>query len=326
MPSTCWASTRGEVIRVTKLSDCCAPVTDACGVVVSDGFISVVLTQDIEAANVITVKNAADKVCVYDPGCDSLLSLTAVVTLCRVNPELIGIMTGQQVVLNYAGSAVGMRRSTDLACNRRFAIEVWTDVPGAACIGSTPAKSYGYFLVPCLRAATLTGDVTINGTDAVSVELTAKTTIPSLWGTGPATADNAYKVVGIDASNTAGYLLSPIGSTDHDHMEITPIAPPAIPANCGCTALTIAAAPVQLNSVLPNTALAAAGGRAVEIKGAFFTGTTGVTFGGTAATNFTVVNDNLIEAVYPAKAAGTYPVVVTNATGPNSNTVNVTYV
>lgn len=325
MTSTCWASTRGEVMRVTKLSNCCAPQNDACGVVVTDGFISVKLTQEIEAAQVITVKNAADKVCVYDPGCDSLLNLTGVITLCKVNPEAIGIMTGQQVVLDYAGNAVGMRRSTDLACDRRFAVEVWTDVPGTACIGTTLSKQFGYFLVPCFRAATLTGDLTIEGGSAISVELTAKTTIPSLWGTGPQTADNAYKVVAIDVANTPGYLVTPIGATDHDHMQLTPIAPPAIPAACGCTALTVTAGLPQLVSVAPNAGLLAAGGRAVELKGSYFTGTTAVSFGGTAATNFVVVNDTLIEAVYPAKAAGTYPVLVTNPAGV-SNAVNVTYV
>lgn len=325
MAATCWASTRGDVMRVTKLSDCCGPVNDACGVVVTDGFISVKLTQNIEAAQVITVKNAADKVCVYDPGCDSLLSLTAVITLCRVNPDAIAIMTGQQVVLDYAGVSVGTRRSTDLACNRRFAVEVWTEVPGAACVGATPLKNYGYFLVPCLRAATLTGDITIDSATAVSVELTAKTTIPSLWGTGPQTADNAYKVVPIDAANTAGYLISPIGSTDHDHMQITTIAPPVIPANCGCTALTVTAGVPQIVQTFPQTGLVAAGGRAIEILGSYFTGATAVTVGATPMTNFTVVNDTHIEAVYPAKAAGSYPVVVTNPAGVSNNYV-VTYV
>lgn len=240
MASTCWASVRGEVMRVTKLSSCCEAVNDPCAVVTTDGFISIVLTQDIEAAQVITVKNAKDQVCIYDPGCDSLLDLTAVITLCKVNPELISIMTGQEVVLDFAGIAVGTRRSTDLACDNRFSIETWSQVPGTACAGTPPLKQYGYFLLPCLRSATITGDITIDGANAISVELTAKTTIPSLWGTGPVnTPTDSWDVVPTDLANTAGHILTPIGNTDHDHLQLTTIPPPALPANCGCRPLTL---------------------------------------------------------------------------------------
>lgn len=241
MASRCWASVRGEVARFTKLNNCCEPVNTACGVVTTDGFISVVLTQEIEAAQVITVKNAADKVCVYDPGCDSLLDLQAVISLCKVNPELIGLMTGQEVVLDYAGVAVGTRRSTDLNCDNRFALELWTDIPNQACepnTGGASLKDYGYFLVPCLRSATITGDITIDGANAVSVELTAKTTIPSLWGTGPVNETlDSYDVVPIDAANTPGHLLTAIGPTDHDNLQLTTIPPPVVPVDCGCRPL-----------------------------------------------------------------------------------------
>jgi len=59
-------------------------------------------------------------------------------------------------------------------------------------------------------------------------------------------------------------------------------------------------------------------GGAVTIFGSFFTGvvaTTGVKFNGTNATSFSFINDNQIIAVLPAGAAGTTPVIVTNATG-----------
>src|SRR5207244_2249764 len=54
----------------------------------------------------------------------------------------------------------------------------------------------------------------------------------------------------------------------------------------------------------------AAGGTSVTITGSFFT-TTGaaVTFGGTAASSFTVTDDSHISAVTPAHAAGAVPVV-----------------
>lgn len=53
----------------------------------------------------------------------------------------------------------------------------------------------------------------------------------------------------------------------------------------------------------------------VVILGHNFTGATAVTIGGTAATSFEVVDSTIITAVVPAGAAGSAPVVVTNAAG-----------
>ena len=58
-----------------------------------------------------------------------------------------------------------------------------------------------------------------------------------------------------------------------------------------------------------------AGGRVIRIIGAGFMGATGVTFGGTAGTVFSVVSDTLIEVTAPAKAAGAYDVVVQHPNG-----------
>lgn len=312
-------------MRATALDTCCTPVNNACGVVTTDGFVSAVLSQNLSDGTDVTVRNAADKICVYRKGCPTILELQVVLTLCKVNPELISLMTGQALILDYTGAAVGVRRSSSVDCNRRFALEIWAEVPGTACVGSPARPQYAYYLIPCLRNAQISGDITIDAANAATVEITATTVVPSNWATGPQTADNAYKVVPIDSSNTAGYLLTPIGADEHDNPQLTTIAPPAIPVNCGCTALTVTAGVPQIARSFPSTALAAAGGKAIELLGSYFTGATAVTFGGTAATNFVVVDNTHIEAVYPAKAAGSYPVVVTNPAGV-SNNFTVTYV
>ena len=56
---------------------------------------------------------------------------------------------------------------------------------------------------------------------------------------------------------------------------------------------------------------------AVTITGTGFTGTTGVTFGGTPATGVTVVDDTTITATTPAHAPGAVDVVVTTPAGPS---------
>jgi hypothetical protein len=63
-----------------------------------------------------------------------------------------------------------------------------------------------------------------------------------------------------------------------------------------------------------------AGGTAVTLTGTNFTDVTGVTFGGTAATGVSVVNDTSITCTTPAHSSGAVSVLVTNADG--SNTAN----
>lgn len=73
-----------------------------------------------------------------------------------------------------------------------------------------------------------------------------------------------------------------------------------------------------IESRTPSADLATGGGTLITLKGANFTGTTGVVIGGTAATSFNVVDDKHLSVVTPAKTAGSHNVIVTNATGPSA--------
>ncbi len=81
-----------------------------------------------------------------------------------------------------------------------------------------------------------------------------------------------------------------------------------------------------VNPDLSVSALPAAGGTVVRVDGDNLTGSTGATVGGTAATAFSVVDDNTVQFTVPAKAAATYSVVVTKAAGNGTLTNAVTYV
>jgi IPT/TIG domain len=69
-----------------------------------------------------------------------------------------------------------------------------------------------------------------------------------------------------------------------------------------------------ISSVSPNSG-SISGGQSVTITGQYFTGATTVTFGGTAATGFTVNSDTSITATTPAHTAGIVDVAVTTAAG-----------
>jgi hypothetical protein len=68
-----------------------------------------------------------------------------------------------------------------------------------------------------------------------------------------------------------------------------------------------------------------AGGTVVTITGTGFLGATGVTFDGTAATAFTVVNDTTITVTSPAHAVGTVDVVVLDEIGGDSEPFDFEY-
>lgn len=57
----------------------------------------------------------------------------------------------------------------------------------------------------------------------------------------------------------------------------------------------------------------------VVITGAYFTGTTALTFGGVAAADFEVVSDSTIHAVMPSGDAGSAAIIVTNGAGASSS-------
>lgn len=215
-------------MRATKVDSCGAPVESACSTVVTDGFISVEFSPEIEEGEEITVKKANGASCITDQGCPYIKWFNAEITFCQVDPDLFSFMTGYDLVLNYAGDTVGNRVGQDVQCESGIALELWTDIPGQVC-STTGAKKYGYFLLPFLKNGII-GDFTIEN-DALNLTINARTEIGSLWGTGP------YNVDPINVANVAGPLLTPIGPKQMLDMHVTTIAPPA--AVCGCQALNI---------------------------------------------------------------------------------------
>jgi hypothetical protein len=78
---------------------------------------------------------------------------------------------------------------------------------------------------------------------------------------------------------------------------------------------TYLAAGPSLVSVSPTLGDTEAGSRPVTLTGLRFTGTTGVTFGGVAATSVSVVNDTTVTCVPPAHASGVVDVIITTPGG-----------
>jgi hypothetical protein len=229
MGSQCFSLVRGRAMRVSRLDGCGRVALGPKSQVATEGFISVGLTANTEEGETISVTNAAGNICILDEPAPKFTGYTIEVAFCGVDPELFTLMTGQPVVMSADGEdAVGFRVNSAVRADESgFAMELWSNVPVAACDASGGA-SYGYFLIPFVQGGTL-GDVTVeNG--AINFTLSgASSKDGSEWGVGP------YDVVR-DETDAAGPLNEPIDTGDHLNLEITTVATEATGATAGIPA------------------------------------------------------------------------------------------
>ncbi len=175
--------------------------------------------------------------------------------------------------------------------------------------GTSTSVDFTYGVAPALASATPPSSPTAGGISVVLAgsNLTGATAV--LFGTTPATSFTIDSATQITA-------VAPAGTNAVNITVTTPFGTsPGLPFGYGD-------APVQ-SSISPVRGLVA-GGLSVTITGENFTGATSVTFGGTAATSFTVDSDTQITAVTPARAAGAVDVVTTTPDG-SSNALTFTY-
>ena len=139
-----------------------------------------------------------------------------------------------------------------------------------------------------------TVSVTFGGSAATNVVVTSTTTIAC---TTPAHAPGSVSVL---VTTTSG----------------------ANPAN---SLFTYTVPAPTIASVSPGSG-PTAGGTAITITGADFTGATSVTLGGSAATNLVVMSATSINCTTPAHAAGAVSVIVTTPSGANPSNTLFTYI
>lgn len=238
MATKCFQSIQGLCLRATRLDSCCLPPTSGtpCAYVVSDSFITITLTAELEEPDEFTLKTANGRLCINEIGCATLKRYTVEVTLCNADPDLFNVIGGVNPVLDFAGDTVGYEIDENLGECGKFALEFWTRVPIDQCAVGGFAN-YLYWLLPCVQNGRV-GDVTIeNG--PLEFNFTADAVPSSAWGTGP------FDVVATDEDNTPGPLLAAIGSRTALHVQLTTIAPPCLPTpdtvtgalidpDCGC--------------------------------------------------------------------------------------------
>jgi hypothetical protein len=210
---------RGKRMRLTRLDECGTPVVGPASTLVTKGFISLGLSPQYEDGETITQANAQGDYEVNEPADSWLTRIDVEGAFIGVHPDVVEMLTGNPVVLDGTGNAVGFRLQGGAPILGGWAVEVWTGRAGQVCASGAPY--YGYSLLPFLRGGKL-GDVSIeNG--AINLTISSSTRENPGWGSGP------YSVVltGV-APGTPGPLIAAIGARDHWHLQRTAIAPPAV--------------------------------------------------------------------------------------------------
>lgn len=214
------ALVRGRVARVTRLDNCARPVYGESGQAATEGVITISFTANSTETPEISVTNMNGKRCIFEPSTPELSGYSVEAQFCAVEPELFEIITGQTLVFDAFGRAVGLEVDTKIKLSDQgFALELFAGSAGAdACLDPDAEGEYGYILLPRLQGGIL-GDFSVeNG--AINFTITgASTRDGNQWGRGP-------YAVEADEDGVAAPLFQAVSPTAALRMMVVTVAPP----------------------------------------------------------------------------------------------------
>lgn len=218
MASECFTPLRGTRIRATVVSACGAPNAPetAASQATSSGFISVAVSPQYEDGDEFVQKNANGDLCINDRSCDVFKRHNLTITLCGVDPDLMGIITGNPAEVSGAGINVGFRTRTGLPCND-FAFELWSGISGGDCgtneIQSVTEGGEG------LTSFTLTySGQTTTALDAAATAAEVQAALEALSNIAP----GDVAVSGSAGGPYTVMFMGTLAGTDVDEMTATP--------------------------------------------------------------------------------------------------------
>lgn len=230
MATLCRSMSRLVRVRLTRLDECGAPAPGATGTLVTNAYVNIDVAPNYLDPEEITQRNGNGDLCIDDQGRPQLRWLDLTMVLCQIDPVAVNIITGNPLVVDDATptpNTVGFRLDASETGTANFALEVWEGIPNQQC--TTGDREYGYWLIPYIVQARI-GDWSFANA-ALNLTLTARTSVGSQWGTGPA----AYTVRADATTGTPEVLLTAISDDQHLHFEVVTVAPPT--ALCGGTTL-----------------------------------------------------------------------------------------
>ena len=181
-----------------------------------------------------------------------------------------------------------------------------------------PTVTQPQFSAVVATAANLSGNVTTDGGAAITERgivyaLTTANANPEIGGTGVTKINAATNDLGSFTVNVTGLSEN----SDYSFKAYAINSAGTSYSSVGTFSTPVVTRP-EITQVSPSAGITT-GGTSVGLIGRYFTGTTGVTIGGVAATGITVVSDTALSFTIPAGTVGAKDIVVT--TGIGSGTV-----
>lgn len=173
----------GKRLRAAQVGPNGQPLTGSAGMnVVTDGFITLSISAEVEDGTEVLVRNASGNLCINEKAAPSLKYLGVEMEFCGVNPSLLAIMTNAEEYTNSAGDVIGFT-VPEGALEKYFSLELFTGLSGHT--DEQGELSSGYFLMPFLQAGVLS-EISVDGENAVTFSMSgAMTKGGNGWGFGP---------------------------------------------------------------------------------------------------------------------------------------------
>lgn len=221
-------------VRVTALNRCGVPLS-GCSTFTDSCIVSIEETGEYKDREEWFPENGDGDFCATVTTPPKLKWKNLTLTWQDVNPAMIGILTGNTVLLDdddtTTPNQIGYGEDFGSASLSNFALEGWTriaatcgDLDGCPDDGS---ELFGYALYPWVKEGQI-GDVTYQN-DLANFTMTAIAVRNSPWGSGP------YNVVKSEATATLGVprtLFTPVPANRFDQMLLTKLGPPATVCDC----------------------------------------------------------------------------------------------
>jgi hypothetical protein len=221
----CAAPIKGTHLRIVKVDDCGVPVTGASSlVIVTKGFVQVVMEPDYEDGEEFFERNADGEACVNQKDKPTLKRFGLTVDLCEVDPVAAAYVLSARLLDTESPAVTGTGWAmSEGEPENKFSMEVWQRVAGSGACDPTGAQRYIYNAWPH-TGNTQVGSYTVeNGRS--TLQFVGETFAAStLWGDGPGTG-TSWLPVGAS-----------VAATDHWLWNITTEPPPT--AVCGPSSLT----------------------------------------------------------------------------------------
>jgi hypothetical protein len=224
--AVCAKPLQGSTMRVTRLDECGNIEFGADAYAVSEGFVSITMTPNVEDGERFLQRTANGSAIINQQGRPLLNWYDVSIVFQEVDPELFSLITGLQPYLDDQDRTIGFPVTESDYATANFSLEGWMGNAEEACGGALPW--YGYNLLPWVTNGALSEDLVIQN-DLITFTVAGRTRKGTPWGVGP------YDVV-LDQAGDPSPLFTAIPDDTH-HLPIwTQLAPPV--AACGVQSLS----------------------------------------------------------------------------------------